>query len=74
MLCPTPLRAMMVGMREDPVSVLQRWEESGAHWRVVGRSAETVTIALLRCDAGEEVDRLVSNDPQLRTFLRERGQ
>jgi len=65
---------MMVGMDEDPVAVLRRWEDSGAHWQVVGRSASAVTVALLRCDGGEEVDRIVSGDPGLLAFLRERGE
>jgi hypothetical protein len=42
---------------------LQRWEEFGATWDVVHRTADRVTLSLLRCDGGEEVSRLVSNDP-----------
>ena len=41
-----------------PVPVLRRWEDSGAVWRVVAESPEDLIIALLRCDAGEEVERL----------------
>ena len=37
---------------------LRRWEDAGGTWRVTARRAETVTIALCRCDGGEEVDRL----------------
>jgi hypothetical protein len=42
---------------------LRRWEESGATWRVLVRTPESVEIALLSCDAGEEMDRLRSADP-----------
>ena len=42
---------------------LRRWEESGATWRVLARTPELVEIALLSCDAGEEMDRLRTADP-----------
>lgn len=64
---------MMVGMSEDLVEVLRRWEYNGALWRVAARGADTVTIALLTCDGGEEVDHLTSSDPRLLEFVRERG-
>ncbi|MEE2046581.1 MULTISPECIES: hypothetical protein [Nocardiopsidaceae] len=56
----------------NPVEVLTRWEDHGAVWRVVDRSASRVTVALCRCDGGEEVDRLVSDDPDLLAFVDER--
>ncbi|RSM68463.1 hypothetical protein DMB66_13305 [Actinoplanes sp. ATCC 53533] len=46
----------------DALARLRRWEESGATWRVLVRTPESVEIALLTCDAGEEVDRLRSGD------------
>jgi hypothetical protein len=63
-------------MVRDPVEELRRWEDSGAHWQVVARTADRLTIALLRCDGGEEVERLVSDDPALRAFvgLRDRSE
>jgi hypothetical protein len=42
---------------------LRRWEDSGATWRVLVRTPESVEIALLSCDAGEEMDRLRTADP-----------
>jgi hypothetical protein len=51
---------------------LRRWEDSGGTWRVVGRRADTVTIALCRCDGGEEVDRFASTDPAVRGHVRDR--
>jgi len=56
-------------MTRDPVEELRRWEDSGAHWQVVGRTADRLTIALLRCDGGEEVGRIVSDDPALLAFV-----
>ena len=54
---------------EDPVAVLQRWEDAGAHWAVIARHAGSVTVGLYRCDGGEEVDRITSTDPRLDEFL-----
>ena len=56
-------------MTRDPVEELRRWEDSGAHWQVVSRTADRLTIALLRCDGGEDVERLVSDDPALLAFV-----
>ena len=53
----------------DAVSRLQRWEAFGAHWQVVNDDGSRITVALCRCDGGEEVDRLTSTDPALRAFL-----
>ena len=47
----------------DALARLRRWEESGATWRVLVRTPDDVEIALLTCDAGEEVDRLRTADP-----------
>ena len=56
----------------DPIEVLRRWQNSGAVWQVVERSATQATVALCRCDGGEEVGRLVSGDPALLALLAER--
>jgi hypothetical protein len=50
------------GRGSHALAHLRRWEESGATWRVVVRTPAEVEIALLTCDAGEEVDRLRSAD------------
>ena len=47
-------------MDSDRVAELQRWEDAGAVWSVVSRRNGRVTVALLRCDGGEEVDRFTS--------------
>jgi hypothetical protein len=59
-------------MGSDRVAELQRWEDSGAIWTVVIRKYEQVTVALLRCDGGEEVDRFTSDDPRLLEYIGER--
>jgi hypothetical protein len=58
---------------EDPVDVLQRWESFGGTWRVVGWTDSGVTISMCRCDGGEQVQELTSDDPHLLDWLRERG-
>lgn len=42
---------------------LLRWEDSVASWRVVHHGPAGVTLGLLRCDGGEEVDRVLTDDP-----------
>ena len=59
-------------MDSDRVAELQRWEDSGAVWSVVSRKHDRVTVALLRCDGGEEVDRFTSDDPRCSTYIGER--
>jgi hypothetical protein len=61
-------------MDVDRVAELQRWEDCGAHWQVVGRSTDGVTVALLRCDGGEEVGRFTSSDARLLNFVGDRDQ
>lgn len=59
-------------MTVDRVAQLQRWQDAGAVWEVVSRTAVAVTIGLLRCDGGEEVDRFTSDDPHLLAFVGDR--
>jgi hypothetical protein len=59
-------------MDNDRVAELQRWEDAGAVWSVVSRKQDRVTVALLRCDGGEEVDRFVSDDPRLLDYIGQR--
>jgi hypothetical protein len=59
----------MEGMDTEPVELLRRWEEFGAVWRVVSHGSRGVTVALCRCDGGEEVMRVTSASPQLRAWL-----
>ena len=59
-------------MHIDRTAELQRWQDSGAVWEVIARSADSVTIGLMRCDGGEEVDRFTSDDPRLLDFIGDR--
>ena len=59
-------------MHVDRVAELQRWQDSGAVWEVVSRKGNSMTVALLRCDGGEEVDRFTSDDPRLMDFIGDR--
>ncbi|AUH68779.1 MULTISPECIES: hypothetical protein [Gordonia] len=57
-------------MSGDDLERLQRWEDNGAQWEVVSLRPDSATIALLRCDAGEEVDRFVTTDPRVLALCR----
>jgi hypothetical protein len=49
----------------DDFGRLRRWEDSGARWRVVLRTADEVELALLTCDTGEEMGRLRTAAPDV---------
>ena len=53
----------------ERVAALQRWEASGAVWRVVATGPSRVTVALCRCDGGEEMERFSSGDPAVLAYL-----
>ncbi len=62
---------------EGPLAQLQRWEAGGAHWRVLHRPPGTASggeleLALLSCDAGEEMGRLRSADADLARYVGDR--
>jgi len=56
-------------MHVDRVAELQRWQDAGAVWEVVAHNGDTVTVALLRCDGGEEMERFTSDDARLLEFI-----
>jgi hypothetical protein len=57
----------------DRVAELRRWEDSGALWSVVSRGPGRLTVALMTCDGGEEVDRFESTDPAVLAFVGDRS-
>jgi hypothetical protein len=59
-------------MDSDRVAELRRWQDAGAVWSILARRDDRVTVALMRCDGGEEVDRFTSDDPRLLEFIGER--
>jgi hypothetical protein len=54
---------------DDPVSVLERWREHGASFRVLHLSDDAATVELCSC-LGDPVERLESSDPRLLSYLR----
>jgi hypothetical protein len=52
---------------------LQRWVDAGGSWRLGGRSGSAVTVLLLRCDGGEELERFTSSDPELLRHVADAG-
>ncbi|GAA5092448.1 hypothetical protein [Nocardia iowensis] len=61
------------GETPDATTILRRWEDSGAVWRVISRRPSQVTVALYECTGGQEVDRLASDDPTLLDFIGDRA-
>jgi hypothetical protein len=53
----------------DHVRDLVRWEHSGAIWRVLDRSASTLTIGLFSCDGGEQMGQVASSDPAVLGYV-----
>lgn len=51
------------------MAALQRWEESGAVWRVLHHDSGSVTVALLTCDGGEQVGELRCDEDEVAEFL-----
>lgn len=56
----------------DLVASLHRWYDAGGVWRVVARTPDEVTVALLRCDGGEEVERIMSGTPAWLAYVADR--
>ena len=54
---------------EDLVPALLRWQDFGGGWRLISLSAQEASVALRRCDGGEEVERLSSSHPATLAFL-----
>ena len=58
-------------MSED-LDALLRWETGGATWRVLAREVGVVDIALLTCDAGEQVGRVRSDEADVLAYVGDR--
>jgi hypothetical protein len=56
-------------MPSDDLARLLRWEEAGATWQLLATRGTSVTVSLCRCDGGEEVEQLVSDEPDLRQYV-----
>jgi hypothetical protein len=55
-------------MLESPIVTLTRWEEHGAVWRTRHLSETAAIVDLCSC-AGDPVDELRSEDPELLRYL-----
>jgi hypothetical protein len=51
------------------VETLRRLGAVRGDWEVVSRTPSGLTISLLSCSGGEEVERLTSDDPDLRAYV-----
>lgn len=70
---PHTRRVSRADPTDAPLDVLSRWEEAGGTWEVlaVDRTGPTtgLTVALCTCTGGEEVDRLVTDDPEVAAYV-----
>ncbi len=48
---------------------LTRWQGAGGGWRVIAHTPAGLTVALLTCDGGEEMERIVSSDPSFVAYV-----
>ena len=55
--------------RDDPVSVLERWRNYGADFKILHLSEKEAIVELRTC-FGEPIERLESSDPRLLDYLR----
>ena len=55
--------------RGTAVEKLRRWQLSGGLWRVMSRTSSGLTVALLACDADEEVDTLTCEDAEVLDYI-----
>ena len=62
----------MSAAESDELGRLRRWEQSGAIWQVLRRTAGGVEVALLTCDAGEQVGRVRSAEADLIAWIGDR--
>lgn len=52
---------------------LRRWEAAGGEWHVVRLTPTGAKVALERCDLGEVVDSITSDDPDFLAHLEREG-
>lgn len=55
----------------DDLARVERWVEAGGTWELLARQGDTATLALCRCDGGEETDRLTTSDRRVLDYLLE---
>ncbi len=58
--------------RSPAFAALLRWEHSGGTWAVLDRDEHGLTLSLRTCTAGEEVERLRTDDPEVAEHVGDR--
>lgn len=64
---------MTSGSSSVDLDRLLRWEAAGGTWSVLTERQGSVTIALCRCDGGEEADRMTTSDPAVLIYVTANG-
>lgn len=54
---------------QEPLAILQRWEDSGGTWRLVSDDGDAVVLELLTCTGGEVMGHLRSHNPTVLTHV-----
>ena len=62
-------RGVFVDQPSADLERILRWERAGGEWDVLDDTGSRVTVALLRCDAGEEIDRFSSAEDDVRRHV-----
>lgn len=63
-------RSPEVGPPGGLVEILQRWERSGGHWKVLHLGDQWIDIGLFSCDGGEQMSHVRgARTSVLRNFL-----
>ena len=65
---PSEVEPAAPGESSSDLERLVRWIAAGGEWQSVSCERE-VTVALLTCDRGEEMERIVSADPHFVAFV-----
>lgn len=58
----------------EDLTRLLRWERAGGAWRVLHRAGDRISVALLTCDGGTEMERLTTASPDVREHVGDRDE
>ncbi len=58
----------------DDLERLRRWAGSGGLVRILGDAGGRLSVGLLTCDGGEEMERVVTADPEVRRWCAEHAE
>ncbi|WP_183100602.1 hypothetical protein [Nocardioides pelophilus] len=57
-------------MASEDLERLLRWESAGGTWELVGSRSDGIELDLLTCARDEVMERLRSDEPDLRAYVR----